>query len=133
MNDSQASRTTKNMAYLLMGLFAVCLLAVLVTAIWRDNPDKNPWYATFKDGFAFLAGALATIIGYYFGNRNTDAAFEKAQEATDQAKDATAKRRVAENVADTLKKEIIGVTKFDDPVNPTNSPVRDEDTLDTPR
>jgi uncharacterized membrane-anchored protein YitT (DUF2179 family) len=131
MNETQASRTTKTMAYLLMGLFGVCLVAVLVTAIWMD--DDKRWYATFKDGFAFLAGALATIIGYYFGNRNTDAAFEKAKESADQAKVANEKQRAAETIANTLKNEIVGVTRSDDPVNPTNSPVLDEGALDIPR
>ncbi len=130
MADAQASKTTKTMAYLLMGLFGFCLIAVLITAIWFDE-DKR-WFTAFKDGFAFLAGALATIIGYYFGNRNTDVAFEKAREATDRVKDATAKATAAENKAEAFREQILDVTTMNDPENPTRSPISGEDALDSP-
>jgi len=132
MTETQASKTTRTMAYLLMGLFGVCLVTVLVAAILQGDTENNRWFSSFKDGFAFLAGALATIIGYYFGNRNTDVAFERAREASDQAKDATDRVKTAEAKAAALTSEILEVTKASDPVNPTNSPVRDEDQLDRP-
>ena len=121
------------MAYLLMGLFGICLVTVLAAAIREGDTESNRWFSSFKDGFAFLAGALATIIGYYFGNRNTDVAFEKAREATDEAKDATIRVRTAEAKAAALTNEIREVTKASDPVNSATSPIREEGQLDSPR
>lgn len=130
MAESQASQTTKIIAFSLMALFAICLLAVLTTAIYlRDSI----WISSFKDGFAFLAGSLATIIGYYFGNRNTDVAYERARDATDEAKVATAKFGVAEAKAEALKKEILDVTSMNDPVTSETSSIASEGLLDKPQ
>lgn len=130
MAESPATHTTKSIAFVLMGLFGVCLIAVLGTAIWLKE-DK--WFSAFKDGFAFLAGALATIIGYYFGNRNTDVAFEKAREATDRARDASAKVVTAEAKAEALKNEILDVTEMNDPVTSELPGTVGEGLLDKPR
>ena len=86
----------------------------------------------FQRRICFSGGRLATIIGYYFGNRNTDVAFERAQEASDEAKDATNRVKAAEAKAAALTSEILQVTKASDPINPTNSTVRGEDQLDKP-
>lgn len=111
-----------------MALYAFCLIATLVTAIYFNTSVEGTgekWLGTFKDGFAFLAGALATIIGYYFGNRNTEVAFEKAREATEKTKQAEA---TTQAVTRALK----DATTADDPINSDVAPSIGE-VLELPR
>ncbi|HVF30646.1 MAG TPA: hypothetical protein VNA22_06725 [Pyrinomonadaceae bacterium] len=123
MADSPVVRTTRWIAFCLMALFAICLLTTLAVAVLRE--DK--WLSTFKDGFAFLAGSLATIVGYYFGNRNTDVALEQAKQATDKAVTATESAKQAAAVNDTLKREFADALSQDDAVGAIEPLVMDED------
>lgn len=137
MAESPVTQTTRRIAFSLMALFAICLLTTLAMAVYfyyrssAESPDDK-WLSTFKDGFAFLAGALATIIGYYFGNRNTDVAYERAREATDRAETASRRVKEAEAVNETLKKEFIDVASKDDAVETETSPFLDEGGLIKP-
>ena len=119
MEENPVTRTTRRIAFALMGLYAFCLIATLVTAIYFNTSTEGnageKWLGTFKDGFAFLAGALATIIGYYFGNRNTEVAFEKAREASEKTKQAEA---TTQAVTQALKE----ATTADDPINSDVAP-----------
>ena len=130
MSESPVVRTTRWLAFALMALFAICLLTTLGVAVLR--PDDK-WLTTFKDGFAFLAGALATIVGYYFGNRNTDVALERAKEATDKADTATQEAKQTAAVNDTLKRELIEASAQDDSIQGARPLVIDEDALVAPR
>jgi hypothetical protein len=119
MEENPVTRTTRRIAFALMSLYAFCLIATLGTAIYFIAVEGNSgekWLGTFKDGFAFLAGALATIIGYYFGNRNTEVAFETARKATEQTKQAEA---TTQAVTQALRE----TGTSDDPINSTVPPV----------
>ena len=147
------SRTTRKIAYILLTAYGVFISVVLVAAIYfyyrslgAEKPDER-WLGIFKDNLAFLSGLLATIIGYYFGNRNVSDALQKAREeeakagkAADRADLQEAKANEAIEVAkqqeakaETLKSQIIESSAGDDPVAPEASPTTNETVLDNPK
>lgn len=136
MNQNAAAKTTRMIALWLLAFYSLCLFTALITAIgfhFSGNIDSgNLWYSVFKDGIALLAGALATVIGYYFGNRNTDVAFETAREATAQVRDAEQRTVEAEAKSENLKMEIMNVARQDDPVDIFSSPLNTESGLVLP-
>lgn len=145
--EGAAARTSRRIAYSLMSAYGVCLIVILIFAIVfynyktiGDKPDDR-WLLVFKDGFAFLGGLLATIVGYYFGNKNVGDALEKAKDATDKfkvasevAKDATEKAKEATELADaktattaSIKAEFKNLNRASDPVETETLPVKDAD------
>jgi hypothetical protein len=166
--ESSATETTKKIAYALMYVYGGCLAIILGTAIffyWQmpksveGKPDDR-WLLVFKDGFAFLGGLLATIVGYYFGNRNVNDAIEtakkegvkaevaiaekkvqevRATEAIEQAKVQEAKAteaieqvKVQEANKEAVISKITAEIKKDDPLAPAVAPTKTEDGLDLP-
>jgi len=126
MAEGSIAQTTKRIAFGLMIFYGICLIITLVASIYffkEQNGDK--WISTFKDGFAFLGGALATIIGYYFGNKNVGEAEERASSALEKAKQEETKTQV-------LKKEVIDTAVKNDPVSAETSPIANESALVLP-
>jgi prolipoprotein diacylglyceryltransferase len=115
-----------------MAAYGICLVTVLITAIkfywWTilipPTPDDK-WLNIFKDGFSFLGGLLATIVGYYFGNRNVGDALEKAKQGEVKAVEA---KSVAQAVIEQLK----DVTRQSDPVGTGIAPTASEEGLEGP-
>lgn len=79
----QLSKLTRNITYSVLGSFIFLLLILLFHAMTvKKNLDSSPWIELFRDGFLILSGILTTLIGYYFGNRNSDLAQEQIQNLT---------------------------------------------------
>jgi hypothetical protein len=72
--EGPIARTTKRIAYVLLGLYGICLIAVAVAAFSESPSSNRVWFDLFKSGFLLLGGALTTVIGYYFGSRGTQEA-----------------------------------------------------------
>jgi hypothetical protein len=113
-----------------MGAYGVCLATILVAAIffYGRGPGPKPdtqWLSVFKDGFAFLGGLLATIVGYYFGNRNVGDALEKAKEEEAKAGAAIA-------TGNALKEQLTNATPKNDPADPSSAPTSSEEGLTLP-
>ena len=90
-HEGDTARTSKRIAFLLIGMFGGVLGGVLgvaglvaiviaLAAVFRNQalPD-NPWFELFKSGFFILGGSLTTIIGYYFGSRGVQEAEANAK------------------------------------------------------
>jgi len=60
-----------------------------VTGSTPDGSAEKEWLEVFKTGYTLLGGALTTVVGYFFGNRNVDkvsSAIDKADRITEDAK-----------------------------------------------
>jgi len=54
-----------------------------------DGSAEKEWLEVFKTGYTLLGGALTTVVGYFFGNRNVDkvsSAINKADQISQDAK-----------------------------------------------
>lgn len=90
-------RASKNIAFFLLSLYGVSLIAVFVTAVFKSGEDSKSWLDLFKSGFLLLGGALTTIIGYYFGSRGVQEAQATATLAireADKAKEQVKTERI---------------------------------------
>ena len=103
-------------------LFLAVLFLVSVGCIgcFVDAADRSKWYELFKAGFVSLGALLTTIIGFYFGHRDTAQA-RKGEEAA--VKKAINAGRIAEAVN---KKEVELPT--DEASGGEVSPVEDDTT-----
>lgn len=82
---------------LVAGALIVAYMLGLAGAWWRahatgsiqDGSAEKEWLEVFKTGYTLLGGALTTVVGYFFGNRNADkvsSAIDKADRITEDAK-----------------------------------------------
>ena len=67
--ENTIQHTAKMIAYSLIFIFFIGLIGT--GAVSAVNNDSE-WFNLFKDGFLILAGAITTIIGYYFGSKRTE-------------------------------------------------------------
>jgi hypothetical protein len=67
--EGHISRTSRHIAYIFLGLYAVTLLFIGIVAAIKHPPSDQVWFDLLKSGFLILGGGLTTVIGYYFGNR----------------------------------------------------------------
>lgn len=89
------NNATNVIAYVILGVFCTFLLVILIKSYnlystIESNADPNlkyaeKWLSLFKDGFLLLGGALTTLIGYYFGNKNSEAALNAAEQYNKEA------------------------------------------------
>jgi hypothetical protein len=68
-DENSIQHTAKMIAYSLILIFFIGLLGTGAVSAVNNN---NEWFNLFKDGFLILAGAITTIIGYYFGSKRTE-------------------------------------------------------------
>ena len=61
--------TAKMIAFAVLLVFAIGLIGAGLVSVF-NNENNTEWFNLFKDGFLILSGAIATIIGYYFGSKN---------------------------------------------------------------
>ena len=78
-------KLTSNITYVVLIGFIVILCIILIKALTctTDASGKiigDEWLSLFRDGFLILSGILTTLIGYYFGNRGSDAALKQVEE-----------------------------------------------------
>lgn len=162
LSEGSATRTTQYLAYILMGVYCTCIVVLLGAGIYLYTPavpatDLIPakpaddrWLLVFKDSFAFLAGLLATIVGYYFGNRNVNDALEKAKKeeakATEAIKQVEAQEAKTTEKVETVKAEeakktvtllsemttLVKEGKTDDQIPPGAPPTKTENELSLP-
>ena len=86
--EGPAQKTSKYIAYSLIGLFSFCLVCMLLAAIFSGPESSKEWRDIFKESFLFLGGALTTVIGYYFGSKGTQEAEASAAIALKDAEKA---------------------------------------------
>jgi len=55
------------------------VLTGVAAVFHRAATESKDWLDIFKSGFLLLGGGVTTIIGYYFGSRQTTRAFEAAE------------------------------------------------------
>ena len=88
--------TTNIIAYVILGVFSIFLIIILFNSInlYNTQPQNaakikhaEKWLDLFKDGFLLMGGALTTLIGYYFGNKGSQAALETAENYNKEAKE----------------------------------------------
>ena len=78
-------KLTTNITYTVLTAFIILLLILLIKS-WTSFQindgvnDGEVWLGLFRDGFLILSGILTTLIGYYFGNRGSDAALKQVEE-----------------------------------------------------
>ena len=79
-------KLTTNITYTVLISFII-LLTILLIKSWvayevdsNGNNKGEVWLELFRDGFLILSGILTTLIGYYFGNRGSDAALKQVEE-----------------------------------------------------
>lgn len=116
--EGPIARTTKRIAYILLGLYGICLVAVAVAAFSEAPSDDRVWFELFKSGFLLLGGALTTVIGYYFGSRGV-------QEAETTAGIALGEKDKARHQLEKVEKQL-------EEMQEKLSPTYDEDTLEEP-
>ena len=104
--ESPTTRTTKRIAFLLLGLYAVSLLLALLAAIYEDPSSNRVWFELFKNGFLLLGGALTTVIGYYFGSRGLQEAEMSASIAQQEAERRAREAERAKADLEPLRKKI---------------------------
>lgn len=68
-DENVIQHTAKMIAYSLIFIFFIGLLGTGAVSAVNNNAE---WFNLFKDGFLILAGAITTIIGYYFGSKRTE-------------------------------------------------------------
>jgi hypothetical protein len=84
-NNEHHQRLTKYITYFVLVGFLIILIGILLIALNRYVINEKSevigkeWFTLFKDGFLILSGVLTTLIGYYFGNRGSDAALSQIQ------------------------------------------------------
>jgi len=88
------NNATNIIAYVILAVFSTFLIIILLNALTLYNSDTKDierikfaekWLDLFKDGFLLLGGALTTLIGYYFGNKGSEAALKTAENYTKEA------------------------------------------------
>ena len=99
--ESYVSRTSRHIAFALIGLFALSFLIIGYNA--SKGTDNNSWMELFKSGFLLLGGGLTSVIGYYFGSRGTQEAERNTELAREQIE--LIKREMAEEMAYARKLE----------------------------
>lgn len=104
-NESSQERTTKRIAFILIGIYGVALVIIGVTAAVKPAPENQTWVELLKSGFLILGGGLTTVIGYYFGSRGVQEAQTSAQQARIEAEKAKEETQKLEAVTPTLDEE----------------------------
>jgi|GEM_PF-4757522 len=90
----ERSLATKYITYTLLGTFVASLIALFSTSTALLRCDGKPadldvykgWFDLMKNGLILLGTALTTIIGYYFGQRESSVAYQQADDARTTAK-----------------------------------------------
>jgi len=72
------AKTAEKIAIFLIGVFAAILCFIGIVAATKEPAIADGWLDLLKSGFLTLAGALTSVIGYYFGSRGTQQAQEIA-------------------------------------------------------
>ncbi len=70
----------RSIALFLLASYVVLLALTGIVAAFRPLSD-TAWVELFKSGFLLLGGGLTTVIGYYFGARETQEAVKSEREA----------------------------------------------------
>ncbi len=124
-------KTTRNIAYALIGLYGACLVLVFIAAFTNNNGGKE-WVSLFRDAFLILGGSLGTVIGYYFGSKGTRNAEERALQAKNEAENAIKQSETEKKLAEELKETLKRNFDRDDPRESSTGTMSKEEGLDEP-
>ncbi|MGA1873659.1 MAG: hypothetical protein ACMUHY_08290 [Thermoplasmatota archaeon] len=113
--ENPIQHTAKIIAFALILLFAAGLVGTGVIAALRDNTE---WFSLFKEGFLILSGAIATVIGYYFGSRSSEAA------QSELTLEKESKQAVIE-AKESIMKDLEDIASTSDPIIPMEAPMID--------
>ena len=115
--EGPISRTSRHIAYIFLGLYAVTLLFIGIVAAIKPPPSDQVWFDLLKSGFLILGGGLTTVIGYYFGNRGIQEAEERVVNA----------KKEANTVKEEVEKERLRIMELEE----RQAPTYDEESLDS--
>ncbi len=104
-------KLTTRITYIVLTGFTLVLLILMIKA-WTtfeivngQNVGKE-WLDLFRDGFLILSGILTTLIGYYFGNRGSEAALKQIEEIKKENQRLLAN---LDSIAPTIEEEDAGI------------------------
>jgi len=117
--------TTKIIAFALITIF---LLVLIWSGIVSTVKDDETWFNLYKEGFLLLAGAITTIIGYYFGSRRAEAIENQYRTMNATMKRSRKEVDTALNMVKELK---MSLPRSDDPV-PVSQPQMEVDPAEVP-
>ena len=113
--ENPIQHTAKIIAIALIMIFSMGLVGTGVTAaLW----NSTEWFNLFKEGFLILSGAIATVIGYYFGSKNSEAA------QSDLTVERERSRAVIE-AKDSIAKDLEDIASASDPIISMEAPMID--------
>jgi hypothetical protein len=113
--EGHISRTSRHIAYIFLGLYAVTLLFIGIVAAIKPPPSDQVWFDLLKSGFLILGGGLTTVIGYYFGNRGIQEAEERVANALQEVN--IVKEKVEEKRERAMKLEKEAPTSDEESLN----------------
>jgi hypothetical protein len=98
---------------LLTFVFAVVGLFVVGIANYKDGNTDAPsqenykqWFDLLKNSLVLVGTTLTTIIGYYFGQRESRAAYEKAYTAEQEVKTEKERTQTAADAVEKLQQKV---------------------------
>lgn len=98
--------TSRNLAFMLLGAFTLGIIFAGYGAYqFQDNAD-GAWLDIFKSGFLILGGSLSSVIGYYFGSRESQAAEQSVKASQATIKQMQDELAAAANSENTLRRAI---------------------------
>ncbi len=105
--EGLTARTSRQIAFLLIALFASLLVAVFVASVAvGDAAGAERWGELFQSGFLLLSGAVTTVTGYYFGSRGAQEAEATATKAVREASEAQAEAAAQRRIGEELRAEL---------------------------
>lgn len=104
-------KLTTRITYIVLVGFILFLLILLIMALISFKEVEGQilgqdWLELFRDGFLILSGILTTLIGYYFGNRGSEAALKQIEEIKKENEKLLAN---LDSIAPTIENEDAGI------------------------
>lgn len=99
-------------AYTLLGTFALSFCALLLINVHLNRHGsssdelKKAWFELMKTASVLLGTALTTVIGYYFGQRESAQVRREAHAAEIKAETKSEEAETASKKAETAEKEV---------------------------
>jgi hypothetical protein len=114
-NEREPQNTAVTIALTLLWAFVASFGALLIINVcvsgWSDVDTRKAWFELMKSASILLGTALTTVIGYYFGQRESAQIRKEAQAAEARAETKTKIAESAEKKAESATTALENVTK----------------------
>jgi hypothetical protein len=81
---SASADVPRRIAIILLSAYVGTLVFAGLVGAFKTSPADQAWVELFKSGFLLLGGGLTTVIGYYFGAKETQKAVDSERKAQQQ-------------------------------------------------